>query len=129
MFYRPHERVTLDCGEELITKQSHKAECDIHNILKQYQRTGIITHINSHSPQYLDLPSSLDLQDAISLVNQAENAFAALPSSVRERYANDPARFLAAFQDPDQAEFLREVGLLHPKPAPAPSGEAPATSA
>lgn len=116
-FYRPHQRVTLDCGSEAMTKQSHKAECDIHNILRQYQRTGIINHINSKQPLFTDLPSNLDYQSALNDLLSAQAAFAALPASVRDHFRNDPRLFLAAFSDPAQADTLREFGFLNPKPA------------
>lgn len=114
MFYRKHNRVTLDCGSEQITKQSHKAECDIHNILKQYQRTGIITHVQSARPLYTDLPDSLDYQQSLNTIMAAEQAFFALPAKVRDHFRNDPAAFLAAFSDPSQESFLREHGFLKP---------------
>lgn len=122
-FYRPHERVTLDCGTELVTKQSHKDECDIHNILRQYQRTGIIQHINSKQPIFTDLPSNLDYQDSLNLLLDAQEAFSNLPASVRDEFRNDPAAFLAAFSDPSKADRLRELGLLNPRPSSSnPSG-------
>lgn len=117
-FYRPHPRVTFDCGDEMITKQSHKDECDIHNILKQYQRTGIITHIQSRQPLFTDLPSNLDYQTSMNTLIQAQETFAALPAIVRESFSNDPARFLAAFSDPSQHDRLRDLGLLKPKASP-----------
>lgn len=117
MFFRPHPRLVKDCGEELITKQSHKAECDIHNILRQYQRTGIINHINSQTPIYTDLPDELDYQTSLNTILQAQDAFATLPSKVRDHFNNDPALFLAAFADPSQEAQLREWGLLNNKPS------------
>lgn len=120
MFYRPsRRRVSLDCGDQLITKQSHKAECDIHNILKQYQRTGIITHVQSARPQYTDLPSDVDFQTAMNTILAAESAFAGLPAAVRNYFSNDPQAFLAAFSDPAQLDKLREFGLVKPAPLPA----------
>lgn len=117
MFARPNRRrVALDCGDEQMTKQSHKDECDIHNILAQYQRTGIMTHINERQATYEDLPDQVDYQQALHTVMAAEAAFAELPSKVRDHFDNDPARFLAAFGDPTAADKLREFGLLNPLP-------------
>lgn len=124
MFYRPHSRVSLDCGKESVTKQSHKAECDIHNILRQYQRTGLVTHVTNARPTYSDLPNISDFQEAIHLVMEAEAAFGALPARVRDAFSNDPAQLLAAMQDPSQADRLREFGLLKPL-APSGASEAP----
>lgn len=130
MFYRSHARVSLDCGDEMVTKQSHKAECDIHNILRQYQRTGIVTHVMNARPSYGDLPSITDFQEAIHLVMSAEDAFGRLPAQVRDAFQNDPAQLLAALSDPAQADRLREFGLLKPVAtgAPAPSEAPPAPS-
>lgn len=112
--FRRHARirVTLNCGDEMVTKQSHKAECDIHNILKQYQRTGIITHVQNARPTYEDLPSGVDFQQAMNTVLEAERAFLALPGKVRAHFDNNPERFLAAFYDPSQVETLRGFGLV-----------------
>lgn len=105
-------RVSFSCGDEVITKQSHKAECDINNILKQYQRTGIITHVQNARPTYEDLPSNIDFQQAMNTVLEAERAFLALPGKVRAHFDNDPERFLAAFYDPNQLDTLRGFGLV-----------------
>lgn len=120
MFYRPHQRVTYDCGDIMVTKQHYKDECDIHTILKQYQRTGIITHVQNSRPTYEDLPSDIDFQTALHIQMQAVEAFEGLPSKVRDHFANDPERLLRALNDPDQHAYLREVGILK-APAPAPS--------
>lgn len=119
-FYRPHNRVYAPHSDELMTKQSFKAECDIHNIIKQYQRTGVIQHIAAKQASFLNLPDPLDFQQSLSLVMQAEDSFADLPASVRDRFGNDPQRFLAAFQDPAMEKELRELGLILPAPAPRP---------
>lgn len=127
-FYRPQRRrIQKDCGKELMTKQSHKAECDIHNILRQFQRTGIITHVQTARPTYEDLPSDVDFQQALNIMREAQDAFAGLPSAVRSYFDNDPERFLAAFHDPRQEQKLRDFGLLNAKPpeAAVSGGDAP----
>lgn len=134
MFYRIHNRHTYSCGDELVTKQSMKAECDIHNILRQYQKTGIITHVQNARPTYGDLPDDLDYQRSMNTIMQADEAFAALPATVRDHYGNDPGRLLEALQDPSQADYLREVGILRapevppavPDPVPVPEPPKPA---
>lgn len=123
MFYRPHSRVTAEIGGPSLTKQSHKEECDIHNILRQYQKTGIITHVQSARPTYEDLPDNIDYQDSLNTLMAANETFSALPAKVRDHFDNDPAKFLAAFYDSKQEDQLREFGLLKakpPEPAPPP---------
>lgn len=119
-------RSVLHTGSVSPTKQYPKDECDINNILKQYSKTGIITHINRNSGSYLDLPSSVELQEAYELASRAEMAFADLPAKVRERFRNNPQLFLAAFNDPKMADELRELGLLNPlPPSEEPAAAAP----
>lgn len=123
----------LDCGSEEITKQSFKDECDIHIILSQYQKTGIINHITPNQPLYLDLPDQLDYQASLNIILEAQSAFETLPSGVRDRYGNNPERFLEALNDPSQREYLEEIGVFQrkiveaepkipasPSPSPAP---------
>lgn len=118
MFYSPfRRRVSLDTGDQVVTKQSHKDECDIHNILRQYSRTGVIEHIAKGKASYEHLPDALDYQEALYIQHQAAEVFAQLPAAVRDSFRNDPGLFLAAFQDPAQEARLRDLGLLNPKPA------------
>lgn len=125
-FYTPHDRVTIDCSDmPSMTKQEFKDECDINTILKQFTLTGMIDHINSSPAQWLDLPDVTDYQASLALVADAAEAFASLPSKVRDEFGNDPARFLDAFGDPAKADRLRELGLLNPLPA-SPSPGSPA---
>lgn len=129
-FYVPHARVqytgeVVDPVTGVVTKppsrtkQSFLAECDINNILKQFKATGIVTHINAQRAQgrYEDLPASTDFQEALNTVMAAEAAFASLPSLVRERFGNDPERFLAFVGDPKNADELVKLGLTKPVPA------------
>lgn len=113
-FFVPHARVRTEVGTVSMTKQSCKDECDINKILKQYQRTGIISHINNSKSQYLDLPSDVDYQFSMNTLIQAQDAFASLPSVVRDYFSNDPEKFLSAFGDPKMRNRLQEWGLLKP---------------
>lgn len=124
----PRRKVTAPIDDEMVTKQSHKKECDIHNILSQYQKTGIINHINAHEPEYTDLPAALDYQEAIEMVRTAQESFGDLPSVVRERFKNDPFNLLAALGDPAMRDELEELGIIR-APEPAPPAPQPAPPA
>lgn len=129
MSFRPSPQsrrsVSLDCGDVEVTKQYYKDECDIHKILSQFQKTGIINHISQNQPRYLDLPESIDYQTSLDIVREAGEAFMTLSSGVRERYGNDPYRFLSALADPAQREYLESVGVFAPKKPAAPSSPSP----
>jgi phage internal scaffolding protein len=105
-------RVTVPLTGEVITKEYFKGECDIHTILRQFKQTGVINHITSRRAQYLDLPENIDFQASIALVEQAHQAFASLPSRVRDRFENDPALFLSALRDPALKAELTELGVF-----------------
>lgn len=119
-FYHPHKRVTFDCGTQSRTEQSHKDECDIHKILNQYKRTGILNHITQRQAQFVDLPDALDFQSSVNTVLEGQKAFAQLPSTVRDRFGNDPAQFLAALGDPSFRPELEALGVFKKSPATEP---------
>lgn len=139
-FYRPRKPVDFDnlvqdlkTGElkpmPSMTRQEYREQCDINNILKQFKKTGIVSHISAQQAKgaYEDLPDPMEYQDALNAVLAAQESFASLPSKVRSRFDNDPERFLAFMQDPKNQEEMYELGLAtRPVPPPAePSGPAP----
>ena len=127
MFARPErEKVkdSFDFSQEMVTKQSFKEECDIHNILAQYRQTGVINHL-AHEGHYHDVSEVLtDYQASLHRVADAQAAFGELPAAVRKRYHDDPVTFLQAVLDPAEAGFLQEHGVL--KAAAAAAGASPA---
>lgn len=140
-WYRPHAPVrwtgeVLDrktgelIKEPSMTKQEFVAECDINNVIRSYQVTGIMAHLNERAAQglFLDLPDPMDYQEALNMAQAASAAFAALPSAVRNRFENDPAQFLAFMQDPANTEEAIKLGLAKAPPeppVPPPSPTAP----
>lgn len=120
-FYRPHAHVYAPEDGEIITKQEFKDECDIHNILAQYKRTGIVTHVQNAAPRFEDLPDDIDYQFALNTVIAADDAFMALPASVRAEYNNDPGELLDALHKPENEEKFIKLGLIKPKPELPPS--------
>lgn len=100
------------------TKQSFAAECDINNIMAKYQQTGVLEHTDKRQPQYLDVSNVTNYYDAIQTIMEAEAAFAELPAKVRKHFDNDPAAYLAAFEDPDQRDDLVALGLIEAPEVP-----------
>lgn len=128
-FYRPHthrgfENVDPDTGEVLpsMTRQSEMEACDIHNILKQYSQQGFeqLVRDNAARGQYADLTSLPDYQDSLNVVLNAQAAFAALPSQVRDRFLNDPSRFIEFLQDPANQDEAIRLGLAQDTRTPDP---------
>jgi phage internal scaffolding protein len=128
-FYRPHEHHGFDncdpnTGEILpsMTRQSEMEACDIHNILKQFSQQGFeqLVRDNAARGQYADLTALPDYQEALEIVLKSQEAFAALPSQVRDRFQNDPARFVEFLADPANQDEAIRLGLAHDTRVPEP---------
>jgi len=108
------------------TRQEFKDECDINNIMRQYQHTGEIFHINEAAPQYMDC-SAEDFRDAMDYVAGAFSMFEELPSAIRIQFDNDPAAFLDFCSQEKNRPEMAAMGLLSQEamdalntPAPTP---------
>lgn len=109
-------RPMIDCSKDVKrTRQEFKDECDINKIIARHSKTGIISHIASGKPVYGDFASIGNYQDSMNTVLAAQEAFAALPASLRKRFDNDPSIFLDFVDDPRNASELVELGLAEPK--------------
>lgn len=96
--------------EEGRTKQAHKDESDINNIMRKFTKTGIIEHSNNHSADY-GFATSDDLHSSLLIVKKAEQMFAALPSAARNKFKNDPGEFLDFVQNEENKDKLFDLGL------------------
>nr|QJB18757.1 MAG: internal scaffolding protein [Microvirus sp.] len=108
-----------DTGEELVSmaKQSFRDECDINTIMKRYESTGTIDHINRRQPSYGDFTDVPSFHEALETVREAEALFAGLPASVRDRFGNDPGKLMEFLADPANKDEAIELGLID-RPAP-----------
>lgn len=106
-------------GEELVsaTKQSFAEECDINNIMRRYESTGTIDHVNRREPHFGDFTDVPSYHEALEIARSAEAAFAALPSSVRDRFGNDPGKLMEFLADPANRDEAIELGLIDRPPA------------
>ncbi len=103
--------VPLICKGKGRTKQAMSAECDVNLIMKKYQKTGAISHFRNNSGEY-GFASGIDFHSAMNIIVKAQTMFSDLPSSIRNKFGNDPAAFLDFAQDPDNADAMAELGLI-----------------
>lgn len=108
---------TVIVGDSM-TKQEFSAECDINNVMKRYQKSGVIEHRSSYEGRYGDFLDAPDYQTAANAIIAADEMFASLPSTVRREFDNDPVRFLEFVHDPKNEDRIYEMGLAVRKPAP-----------
>ena len=95
-------------------KQAHKDECDVNFIVRKAAKTGFLPQ-GRGTPLYGDFSSVPDYQEALSIVHAAEEQFSALPAVARERFGNDPAKFLEFVSDGKNAEEMAKLGLMKPE--------------
>lgn len=100
------------------TKQSFRDECDINNILRQFNVTGELP-VGSVQPQYGDFSGITDYQSALNAVMAAQDSFLALPAKVRAKFDNDPALFVEFASNEANRDEMKALGLLHEETAPA----------
>lgn len=99
--------------EQFAAKQEFKDDCDINVIISLVQQ-GAQIQPSLRTPQFVDCASVPDFATAQNIVVQAANMFAALPSKIRERFANDPARMVSFAADPENLEEAVRLGLVVP---------------
>lgn len=99
--------------EPTLAQQHFKDECDVNNILRKYEATGLVTHVANGTPSYGDFSSVLEFQQAQNILIEAQDAFDALPASLRKRFDNDPAVMLEFIENPDNREEAEKLGLLN----------------
>lgn len=105
-------RVQIKFPEKSRTHQSFKAECDVNNIMKKYERTGILEHRNTFQGQYGDFTNvPNDFHEAQNAVIAAEEMFMTLPAKVRRRFQNDAGEFIDFATDPANQEEMIKLGL------------------
>lgn len=117
--YDPHERVQVEFPHPSLTKQAMGAETDINNIMKKYEKDGIITHLAKHQGQYGDFSEVVDYHTALNTMIDADDAFASLPSRIRGEFLNDPGKFLDFVHDPKNHDQMVKMGLAKAPPGPA----------
>lgn len=105
--------------------QSYREECDINNIMGEVERSGAAQWLATREGTFEDV-TGVDFQSAMDTIVRAQEAFDDLPATVRDRFANDPARFLDFVHDPKSERELVEMGLAKARaPVPAPEAAPP----
>ena len=111
----------FDCVSPSRTVQEFKTECDVNVIIDNYTHTGVLSHVNKSEPIYGDFSEiPKDYGEMINLLNDSKAKFDSLPSKVRERFDNDPAKMIQFLQDENNRNEAYELGLVN-KPAEKPA--------
>ncbi len=113
------ERVAITFTGSGRTKQSFLDECDVNFIMNKWKRTGELPPGNPRPPTYGDFSNVDDYLQAQNSIAEADQAFAALPSWVRNRFQNSPAELIDFLADARNQAEADKLGLTRP-PAPEP---------
>lgn len=103
-----------DFGESR-TNQEFVDDVDINKIMARYVKTGTVPVYADRQPFYVDAVDYPSFQDMQNIMISARDAFLALPASVRERFHNDPAKFVEFAVNDENAAELKKLGLLSPE--------------
>jgi len=101
----------LDTGTSTKVIQSARDDADINVIVKRFNVTGQLPQLNREALN-VDLDEVVDYRTAMQFVRQAAEQFMSLPSTLRERFQNDPQEFMAFMDDPENAAEAEKLGLL-----------------
>lgn len=96
---------------ESLTQQSHAQAADVRNIIKQYDRTGLIANVNKGVAQYGDYSEINEYAEALNMVREANESFAQIPSHIREQFGNDAGVFFEFATDPKNKQKMIQMGL------------------
>ena len=60
--------------------QSFKQECDINRIMKNFEKTGLMSHVNVHQGDYGDFTDFESYHDSMNQVLAAQEMFQSIPA-------------------------------------------------
>ena len=110
--YSVKERLRMHTGKGL-TEQHHKDQCDVNKILSNYIKNGVLNHQRDYKGYYDDVTSIGDYDSAMQSIAKANSLFAELPSQIRTKFDNDPAKFLAFAGNEENMQEMVELGMVN----------------
>jgi len=101
------------CEEPSLAQQHFRDECDINNILRQFNITGLLPEAPL-SPRYGDFTGIHDYHTALNAVIAAEDGFMSLPADLRAKFRNDPEMLINFLDNPSNKDEAIKLGLIDP---------------
>ena len=117
--YDERECVAIECKGGL-TEQNHRDACDVHHIVRKYDQTGLIQHVNTAVAQYGDFTEVNEYQESLNTVIRAQDAFDQLPAKIRAKFNNDPGEFFEFATNPANLQEMVDLGLAEKMADPQP---------
>lgn len=101
-------------GIQYTTEQAHKRECDINEIIKKYDKTGLILHVSKIEAQFGDL-TGRDFKTMNDKVANMKSQFELLPVEIKKEFEQSPAKLLEFMENPENRKRAIELGLIDAK--------------
>lgn len=101
--------------------QTGKDSVDLNRVMKRFEKTGQLAELiklgmgSESGGFYGDFTNAPDFQEALNITIHAQEQFALLSAEVRNRFDNDPAKFLAFASDAKNVDEMETLGLLKPE--------------
>ena len=105
----------LECLDPTLTQQQFKDDCNLNVIMDRLLAGKDVEHFRNVAGEFGDFTSIPDYQSSLNIVIAGQASFAALPANIRNRFSNDPAKFLEFFNDPSNYTEAVKLGLIVPK--------------
>lgn len=117
MQYRKGPRVQVYFKNPSLVKKEFHAETEISNILKKFRKVHGVEYFEVVGPgqsfggSYFDSSDVVDYRTAFEQVERANARFDALPAILRQRFDNDPAKFLDYASDSKNLDEMIKLGI------------------
>lgn len=105
----------FECDEPTLAQQQFLEETDINEIVRRFGVTGQVP-VSTRMPMAEDFVGITDYHTAMNAVRAGQESFDGLPAEVRERFDNDPGRFVEFCLDPKNLDEAVSLGLAPAKP-------------
>ena len=104
------ENPVLECKDKSLTQQQFRDECDINNIMKKAEKTGLFP-VCKAQPVYGDFSKRMSTLEAMNFAATIKRQFAALPVEIRSRFDHNVANLVEFLADEKNLEESYKLGL------------------
>ncbi|WNK12690.1 MAG: internal scaffolding protein [Microvirus sp.] len=111
------KKPVVDCSKDRgFTVQADRDDADINKIIARLEKGAMLERNKLREPFYGDVSELSDLQESLIKVQKANELFMGFDASIRERFDNDPTKFVEFFENSDNLKEAIELGLIMPRP-------------
>lgn len=105
-------KVQFQTTGDSLTHQSERTQADINVLVKR----GIMPP-DPNQLRFEDFSDGADFQAVQDSIIEARETFESLPSDIRDKFENDPAKLIDFVNDPEKQLEAAKLGLIKPLPA------------